>query len=731
MKNARKTAIYYNPYNVINTVIEFVDKANHGIDACVDYTRPSLTVDIAALKKAFIDAKERGVKLRYVTEITSDNVSYCKELMNTINVDELRHIDGIKGNFYVSENEYVAPATFHHKGRPASHIIYSNVKEIVEHQQYVFESFWNRAIPAQQRIKEIEEGVIHYQTKIVDNPNEIIKEISRLTADSYKLATCLAPGGMQYSHNHFFDIKKKLLDKQKVGEHKGIRYITNINKQNVHLAKLYLEHGIQIKHIKNLPAMSFGVSDKEVAVTIENMESGKPIHSLLVSNEPLYLKHFASTFEELWKNGTDVADRIREIEQGFESSDIEIIENPRQAIKRAQQIIKSAQHEVLRIYPSLNAFRRQVRIGAVDLFREVLEHGAKVRILIPADEEQITHIVDETALELPQLDIRSIDKSLQTQMGILVVDRKESLIIELRDDTKENYYDAAGLAAYSNSTPIALSYVSIFESLWKQGELYEQLKAYNMMQRDFINIAAHELRTPIQPILGLSQVVSPRVGVEEREHMSVIIRNAKRLQRLTENILDITKIDNHTLKLQKEIFNLSDLISSIAQDYRNQINNSNLRLVCNFEEKQGEDNNDAAIFVQADKSRLTQVISNLLSNAIKFTKEGTICLDIEKKVREIEKGKKQEEAIITVRDTGMGIDSELLDRLFSKFVTKSKKEAGGTGLGLFISKSIIEAHEGTIHAENNPDGKGATFSFTLPIVRNANSVVNSSEEEGN
>jgi signal transduction histidine kinase len=323
------------------------------------------------------------------------------------------------------------------------------------------------------------------------------------------------------------------------------------------------------------------------------------------------------------------------------------------------------------------------------------------------------------ALELPQLDIRSIDKSLQTQMGIIVVDRKESLIIELRDDTKENYYDAAGLAAYSNSRPIALSYVSIFESLWKQGELYEQLKAYNMMQRDFINIAAHELRTPIQPILGLSQVVSPRVGEEEREHMRVIIRNAKRLQRLTENILDVTKIDNRTLKLQKERFNLNGLISSIAQDYRNQVNNSNLRLVCNVEEKQGEDNNDAAIFVHADKSRLTQVISNLLSNAIKFTKEGTIYLDIEKKVREIGKGTKQEEAIITVRDTGMGIDSELLDRLFSKFVTKSKKGAGGTGLGLFISKSIIEAHGGTVHAENNLDGKGATFSFTLPIARNA------------
>ena len=201
-------------------------------------------------------------------------------------VDELRHLDGIKGNFYVSEKEYVAPATSHHKGKPASHIIYSNVKEIVEHQQYVFESFWTRAIRAQQRIKEIEEGVTHYQTKILDDPDDIIKEISRLTANSNELATCLAPGGIQYSHNHFFDMKKKLLDRQKRGEHKG----------NLHLAKLYLNHGIQIKHIKNLPAMSFGVSDKEIAVTIENMEGGEVIHSLLLSNEPLYLKHFSSTF---------------------------------------------------------------------------------------------------------------------------------------------------------------------------------------------------------------------------------------------------------------------------------------------------------------------------------------------------------------------------------------------------------------------------------------------------
>src|ERR671912_1085151 len=546
VRSKQKTSIYYKPYHVINTVIEFIYKSSVRIDACVDYTRPSLIFEIAALKKAFVDAKDRGIKLRYVTEITDDNVSYCKELINTINID-LRHVDGIKGNFYVSENEYVAPATFHHKGKPASHIIYSNVKEIVDHQQYVFESFWTRAVPAQQRIKEIEEGVIHYQTKIVDNPDEIIKEISKLTADSNELATCLAPGGLQYSHNHFFDIKKKLLDKQKKGQHKGIRYITNIGKENIQLVKLYMEQGIQIKHIKNLPAMSFGVSDKEIAVTIENMEGGTPIRSLLLSNEPLYLKHFSSTFEGLWKNGTDVTDRIREIEQGVEPSDIEIIGNPREAMKRAQQIIRLAKHEVLRIYPSLNTFRRHIRIGMIDLIQEVLKNGAKVRILIPADEDQISQILDEAVLESPQLEIRSIDKSLQTQMGIIVVDRKESLIVELRDDTKENYYDAAGLAAYSNSRPIALSYVSIFETLWKQGELYEQLKSYSIAQKEFINIAAHELRTPIQPILGLSEVLHNKIkDTKQTQLVDAIIRNAKRLQRLTEDILDVSKIESQS-----------------------------------------------------------------------------------------------------------------------------------------------------------------------------------------
>ena len=152
---SERTEVLHGGQNVVDTVLRFTSKAKSRIDACVDYTRPSLAIQIEQLRKAFIDAKSRGVKLRYVTEITEDNVGYCKELLKM--VDELRHIEGIKGNFYISETEYIAPATFHEKGKPASQIIYSNVNDIVEfHRSYIFEVFWNRSTVAEQQINQVE-----------------------------------------------------------------------------------------------------------------------------------------------------------------------------------------------------------------------------------------------------------------------------------------------------------------------------------------------------------------------------------------------------------------------------------------------------------------------------------------------------------------------------------------------------------------------------------------------
>jgi signal transduction histidine kinase len=461
--------------------------------------------------------------------------------------------------------------------------------------------------------------------------------------------------------------------------------------------------------------MSFGVSDKEMGVTIEEMKGGQKVNSLLISNEPLYVKHFSSIFEELWRRGINAKSRIRDVEEGIETGEIEIIQNSRESIKIAFDIIDSAKVEVLKIFPSVNALRRQMRAGVLRIYKKALEAGIRVRILIPGDEHQITELINEITLVLPQLEIRSISKSLETSIGITVVDRKQSLIVESKDDTKDNYYEAAGLAAYSNSKPIAQSYASVFDTLWQQAELYkqinlyyEQLKIQNKMQQEFINIAAHELRTPIQPLLSLSEVLLSKKGnIEELEEFVIgINRNAKRLQRLAENILDVTKIESKSLQLKKEKFNLSIIILPLFYDYRieaekpDNINNNKVSLKMVSKED--------IVLVEGDKERLTQVIDNLLSNSIKFTEEGRVTLTLEKM-----KENKKEIAVVSIKDTGRGIESEILPRLFTKFTSKSDT---GTGLGLYISKGIIESHGGKIWAENNIDEKGATFSFSLPLV---------------
>jgi two-component system, OmpR family, sensor histidine kinase VicK len=512
---------------------------------------------------------------------------------------------------------------------------------------------------------------------------------------------------MQYSYNYFFKIKKKLLEKQKKGKHKGIRYITRVDRDNIDLVKTYLSYGIQIRHVKDLPPMSFGVSDKEMSATIEKMEGGKKIQSLLISTEPLYINHYNTIFEELWKSGIDAADRIKDIEVGLDTANLEIIQNPKEAIERAWSYLKTSRNDVSVLFPTANALSRQIHMGLLQLLKEATEqHGVKIRILTPAS-EQIKRLINEATTICPLVDFRIAEEKLQTQITLVLIDKKHCMIVELKDDTRDKSYESVGLSTYSGSKSIVLSYVSIFEILWKQNELYEQLKTHDKMQREFIDVAAHELRTPIQPILGLSQILQSRIkhdnsnNIDYQELLDPIVRNAKRLQQLTEDILDVTKIESQSLQLKKEVLNVNDVVLAVLADYGSNVKKLGDNIKITFNSKED-------MYVMADRSRLYQVFANLLNNAIKFTEEGSITIIVQRKYNV------NEETVISVKDTGVGIDTNILPRLFSRFTTKSP--TGGTGLGLHISKGIIEAHGGKLWAQNNINGKGATFSFSLPLV---------------
>src|SRR5215203_3250984 len=542
----------------IKRMSELFSNVSKKFDGCANSTAPSIAMTI--FRDAYEDMKSRGVKIRWVTDITKDNLTHCKDLMQYA---EVRHISSLDENFRVSETEYIA-ATTTKEGLPIPKLIYSNSKEIVGQQQYVFQTLWDKAVPAEQRIKEIE--------------------------------------------------------------------------------------------------------------------------------------------------------------QESEPQRIAVIYDARQALELFQWLIMSAEKEIKIVFPTTSALIRQDKAGILFLLQEAAAvKKCQVKVLMPNDESIRNFIHDNSNILT-----RFIDHEESGKATILIVDNKVSLVMELKDDSKKTFQEAIRLSTYSNSKAGVLSYVSMFESLWKQTELYEKLKGNEKMQKEFINIAAHELRTPIVPILSLSELLYSNAKKEgqqlhiqeeqQKEMLEIILRNANRLHQLTEDILDVTRIESQILlQIRKERFNLNDLILSIVEHYRKQIANSNVKVI--YESGNG------ITLVEADRQRMIQVISNLLDNALKFTQEGTVTVTtIERKDDGDGAGGGEAEVIVSIKDTGTGIDPELMPRLFTKFATKSYQ---GTGLGLFISKSIIEAHGGKMWAENNNNNnnysknrkhEGATFYFTLPVV---------------
>jgi signal transduction histidine kinase len=550
-----KTEVMYGTENTTKIILEFLSRANKSLGIYADHTWPSVSMEIDVFKRAMQDIKKRGAKSRYIVEITKDNIPYCKELMK---IDDLRHLDGIKGNFAINETEYIASATMQ-QSQLLQQVIYSNVKAVLEQHQYLFETLWNKSTPAEQKIKEIDEGIDYGNTEVIKIP----------------------------------------------------------------------------------------LRTKELFINL----------------------------------------------------------------------VKDAKEEILLLLPTTNAFLREERMGLICSLDEVSkERSVKVRILTPINDIinkilQDLKIEDKKSFSVQPFEFTSGEINVNT-VTILVVDRKESLVIEKKDDSKEDILDAIGLATYSTSKPTVVSYINIFESLSKQVDLYNQLKIHGKMQDEFINIASHELRTPTQAILAFSDLLQhhPEKG---DEMIQAIKRNATRLQRLTEDILDATKIESKTLHLHKEKFDLTDLLSITIDDYENNIKKNDdgkgkIRLLYTNKNKE-------SLVVEADYQRIIQALSNILNNAVKFTKEGNrgggggiVYITTEKK----KIGDDNQEVIVRIRDTGPGIDNEILPRLFTKFATNS---TNGTGLGLFICKSIIESHGGHIWAENNKDGEGATFAFTLRL----------------
>ena len=721
-----------------------------------DKNLPSVILEISSYNESLTSLKNRRVKIKLLTEITTDNLKYCKQFKKDFGV-EIRHLKGIRGNFALTGESYITMNALEER-KPVNELMYSNIKDFIEQNKYIFDTLWKNAIPVEQRIMKIEEGLSSPETYAIENAPNILDYVIDLVENvEAGLSCCTSKGHFKVldQNTTLFHAYLKLISKYKEGKVKTeVRWITYLedSKEDLNLIKKFLNLGIKIKHTNNLPPLNFLVSEGQFVSTVENVDSKKLSDRLLQSTEPLYVEHYQTIFEELWKNSIDAEERIYQIEKGIGSESTKLINSPDQSKMLLMNTIENAKQEILMVFPSVNAVKRKNKIGVIDLLKKKSQNDVKVKVLSPLDAEVVKillYLSDDPNHQNCDYLVREITKQRDFKRTILLVDRKHFLAIEPRDDSKDTFEGATAVSTYSTSQPTVYSYISIFESLWEQTEMANNLRMANEKlieseesEREFINVAAHELRTPTQAITGYAEMdeeifdhlLKNRKEMEEPElerilgslhnHHSNISRNAERLDDLINNLLDVARIDSNQknmIMLHKENF---DLIREIRDIINNQLNHK--LKVKDIKVNFFNDTSAKTCNIYADKSRLNQILNNLLHNAIKFSSAGShidimIQENVYDKIKNEEPSKTNrsmdinkddgEQVYVSISDSGKGISSLILPRLFQKFFTDSSY---GTGLGLYICKKLVEAQGGKIWAFNNNSGVGSTFVFSLP-----------------
>jgi signal transduction histidine kinase len=518
-------------------------------------------------------------------------------------------------------------------------------------------------------------------------------------------------------------ILKKYIEASKRGVR--IRQITEITNTNILDCKK-LMGCMEQRHLYGLYGYFVIVDGKQFHSHAYGQEA-KSFPHMVTSTVKVFVQQQQYFFNTLWEKAIPAEQRIKEIEEGRAPEKLEIIQDTQKSIGRAFDIMNKTQKELLVLFATPRTFTFALRGEAADIYRKLSKNGVDIKLLVPrggADQfeeennEQIAKVREEIS---SSINLRFSDVDLNTRITIMISDRNEFMSWELKDDTLNDPYLAGGIATYSNIKALASSYATIFDNLWKITEFAENLRIANIKlegnekaMKEFINIAAHELRTPIQPILGLSEML-PDARNDPQQHgkfVEIIVRNAHKLENLAEDILDVTRIESGRLQLSMEMIDLYELVDSVVHDFQKFLP-ADGKVIMNYQKlndgrNDEEDHGVSHLAIVGDPARIAQVLSNLLRNALKFTNEGTISVRVGKNDSPC-----YSEAVVYISDSGQGIDPEVMYKLFEKFVSKSVK---GTGLGLFISKSIVEAHGGKIWGENNKDGNGATFTFTLPLA---------------
>lgn len=679
---------------------------------------------------------KNGLRIRIITNITKNDISCCKNLLS-IGL-EIHHVSELGGGNMILNDKILVSFIIYRKDPVHKGIL--NVHKVMDphflrQQQLLFNKVWMDSVPATLRMLELNEGKEHNfpflspKTEVIENPYEIERRLSDFIRNSTNISTCTSIGGIQMIQKYFLDLHKETMKNYVSGKYKGTRWITTIKDEREALfLKKILNDSMVVRHVPNLSTLTnFAFSDVMFISSVDRMKDGNLMTSLIVSNDPLYLNHYRSIFEEVWKSSQKLEDRLMDIQESI-SNNISVIYNPEQAIALARKLFESAKQEILIILSSTNAALRLDQNKEFVTLNNISRKGIKVKVLVPMKrilDNRVTKIVSK----YPFIEFRFLPFTSLFLVGTAIIDRQQVILYEIKNDTKKSYSDAIRLCLFIDSTPTALSYGTLFENLWKQTDLYKQLQAIEKLQNDFINIASHELRTPVQSIMGFAEILLKDLedSPNHKKYVDAIRRNTNRIKELVNRLIDVTQIDNKLSILKTETFDFTALISEVIKEHarmrseKSTTNRITLKCMYRYDSEwhhlAGGANQDP-VLITGDRIRLSQVMMNLLDNAyaaISLAKDnnGTIIIKIEKIFQQMTTTNKPKQWLqVSIVDSGSGIHPDIIPRLFTKFITNT---SNGIGLGLYFSKEIIKEHGGKIWANNNDSGIGSTISFRLPI----------------
>ena len=676
-----RTIILYGSEKAVAYGEKFMKNVEKMMDITFDHKAPSIVITISQYYNGYKDILNRGGKIRCITDITKGNVKYCKELLDI--VTELRHLDGMKGGIAINETEYMATTILQEK-QPLTEVVYSNLKEVVSQEHFIFDTLWSNAIPAIKKIKEIEEGIVIEKTDVLYGLENTVPTMQIFTSSAKaKLDVYLD----QYGPAAVLEgivFKDGLLDAKNRGI--CVRLLTEITKDNLEMCKQLLNYVSEIKHLDFIKG-NFSVSDCEFISTPVNL-SMLPMTELIYSNVKRLVEQQQYVFDILWNVGIASVKKIMEIEEGIEIEFVNVIHESDKSRKIYFEQLKAIKKEVLLIIPFYMIFIIQKDIEFFNLINNILNNPKiNLKMLLISQikyTESVRNTVNVlTKNEINKQRVRILEdlefKSLE-KTAIAIIDNKVSMILELKSDPKDDFLNSIVFSIYSNNKIFVASYLSIFKSLWQHDELikqyqeidkkyrnqkanlgieiddktrylkeinnnlvklneeyiikekesqktHEELIDTNRVKSEFISMMSHELRTPLVPIKGyIEMLMRPNLLGDLNEKQSkavqIIYRNIQKQESLVEDMLDSTKLELGQLRLAKKMVAIPDLFNNILNDSKSMTEGKQISIILELESKNS---------IYCDEKRIEQVILNIVKNSVDFVPEngGKILLRVE------------------------------------------------------------------------------------------------------